>query len=215
MLRVLAAALVCLIFMSCEDKNDDKVFSAQKCLDVANQGTVDTCVAMLAGVTNAQSFVIRCAADFIRQGIDTPAIVAAVEDLDKVNDGQNATVTLLNAFNFEAIGGSTDVQMADAVVANCQSTGSSVLAALGLLAKTATILTNLNATITSIDPNAVSADDKAGVGNLAISMFPLACGNGGSFADSDVCTDLGAAMAGGQTPEQIGEQFINALKNTH
>ncbi|MCC6137287.1 MAG: hypothetical protein IT287_01540, partial [Bdellovibrionaceae bacterium] len=92
------------IFVSCEDKEDDKIFSAQQCMDAAanNPSIVDNCVAIVDGISTSKAYVIRCAADFIREGITNSTIVTAIENLDK-NDGSQTTdpnVVLYDAFAF-------------------------------------------------------------------------------------------------------------------
>lgn len=223
MLRVLPAILLCLFIVSCEDKDDDKTFQAQRCLDTATPATVDICVNMVAGISSNKSFVIRCSADFIRQNITNATIVQALEDLDDNAPGQNAAVKLYENFKFDT------VNNAEKAVSNCQATGSNNLTMLAVSARMATVLTNINANITSINPNTVSADDLEDIGEMVTLMFPLSCGENGQFEGTDVCANLGTAINqvnanppadsnanGTNTDEiqaEIAKLFIDELKN--
>jgi hypothetical protein len=122
---------------SCEEKEDDKVFSAQQCLDSATPATVDTCVNMVSGISSNKAYTIRCSADFIRESITNDKIIDAIENLDDNQTASDPTTILLDNFKF------SNVTLADAAVANCSATGSDTLKVLALTAKTATIIAAL------------------------------------------------------------------------
>lgn len=230
MLRVCLAVIVSCCLISCEDKEDDKVFAAQKCLDVATASNVDTCVNMIAGIGTNQAYIIRCSADFIRQGITTPTIVSAVEDLDQVNDNENSTVALFDAFIFTASGGDSAATLVGEAVTNCQATGSSTLATLALSAQMATTLAGIFGTdiatwvatnpsagdVTTIANNPANADEVEDMAGAIISMQSTSCAEGGQFEGTDVCTSLNAAITGiaaddPQRDEKIVAAFLNQL----
>lgn len=211
---------------ACEDKQDDKVFSAQQCLDKAGAGNanVDDCVNMINGISSPKAYVIRCSADFIRANISNATIVTAIKDLDNKNPGTDPTITLLGTFKF------TTNATAEAAVANCTATGSDNLRMLALTAQTATILfealgttpenfvTDLNNFLNSYDPNNPAsysgiAGDLESLGQTLNSIAPIACKKGGAFEGNEVCNNMAEAQAqAGGNLEELAKQFLDQMK---
>jgi putative hemolysin len=212
-----------LIFASCEDKDDDKVFSAQQCLDKATPATVDTCVGMVAGISTSKSYVIRCSADFIRQNITNSTIVDALENLDKDKNqgGTDPNVILYDFFVFSPANGDTALGLVNSAVANCAATGSETLQVLALSAKSATVIKSLTggASIedwlnTNPDFNAIATgnpEEMIALGETILAVQPIACGKGGSFEDTEVCTNLNNSIDQADATE-IAKKFLDQLK---
>jgi hypothetical protein len=192
MIRVCLAALFCLSLISCEDKEDDKIFGAQTCLDHATAATVDACVAMIAGINTNRAYIIRCSADFKRNGIDATTIVQAIEDLDNAN--VNSSETLYKKLVFGGAG-SPNQTLADQAVDNCAATGSQVLLTLAQTASTATTLQVIanalgGGDIANLDPNAMTDQQLIDVAEQMLDLYPTACTTGGPLASSDACKDM-------------------------
>lgn len=208
----------------CEDKEDDQIFSAQQCLDNAARtgGSVDNCVNMISGITTPKSYVIRCSADFMRQGIDNDAIVTAIEDLDKTEGNSvDPTVTLYDVFAFSPANGDTAEELVDTAVANCSATGSETLTVLALSAKTATTIRaiaggDIASWIGGVDVNNLAntnPDELESIGETVLALQPIACGKGGQFEGTEVCTNLDDAVANGADAATIAQQFLTQMKS--
>lgn len=197
---------------ACEEKEDDKVFSAQQCLDKATPATVDTCVNMVSGISTNKAYTIRCAADFIRESITNDKIIDAIENLDENQTASDPTTILLDNFKF------SNTTLADAAVANCTATGSETLTVLALTAKTATIIYsipgftgNIETWIQGIDPNTLGTTELEDIGETITAMQPIACGEGGQFQGNEVCANLNAAIASGNV-QDVAKEFLNQMK---
>lgn len=225
-IAVLFSSVLCFGLLSCEEKEDDKIFSAQQCLDsVALSGApVDPCVDMLNGITTPKSYVIRCSADFIRQGITNDAIVTAIEDLDNNNEtsGSDANVVLYDVFAFDPQGANSAEQLVDTAVENCTATGSETLTILAISAKTATTIEAIAGGDIQTwldgnpDINALTGSNPAelvSIGESVIAIQPIACGKGGQFEGTEVCDNLTSAINAGSDPSTIAQQFLNDLSN--
>ena len=219
----LACVLSMFVLFGCEEKEDDQIFSAQQCLDAAaiNGSPVDNCVAMINGITTPKSYVIRCSADFMRQGIDNDAIVSAIEDLDKNDNTVDPTVTLYDTFAFDDAGSETAEELVETAVTNCTATGSKTLTVLALSAKTATTIKslaggNIAAWIDGVDVDNLAntnPDELENIGESVVAMHPIACGVGGQFEGTEVCVNLASAIASGTDTATIGQQFLTDLKD--
>jgi hypothetical protein len=217
MFRTLILISATIFFLtSCEDKNDDKIYNAQRCLDTATPATVDTCVDKVAGISSTQAYVIRCSADFLRANITESTIVSALEQLDSNNDPtKNATVTLFKFFTF------TSTNAADLAVSNCLATGSSTLHDLALSAQAATLVNllsggaDLETWVTGLTPGAIAAldaDQLIALGETVLTLQPSVCGPNGQFEGTKVCTDLNNAI-GDQDPTAVAKELLAQLQN--
>jgi len=195
MLRVCLAAIFCLSLMSCEDKQDDKVFTAQSCLDHATSSNVDTCVAMINGISTNRASIIRCAADFIRNGIDTNTIVEAIQDLDN-GAATNVSATLYSKLVFKDGSSAPDTSRADQAVADCRATASQTLTALAVAASTATVLQQIADAISGGDignldsTNVTTPADLEKIADQVTTLYPVACSDGGPMKGSEACLDI-------------------------
>lgn len=217
MKKWLLLMVVSTVFIACEEKEDDQIYSAQICMDTATSATVDACLAKIAGVGSARAYVLRCSAEFIRANITTSTIVTAIENIENNSAGntEDPTIEFYNQFSF------TSTASADVAVTNCSASGSEGLKLLALSAKTATIIKydilggTLNAgTIAALNPGAdATPDELASIGNSVIQMQSIACSDGGSLKNTEVCDNINNAIAGaGGNAQAIGEAFLNQMK---
>lgn len=205
------------VFLGCEQKEDDQIYSAQICLNNATAGTVDTCLAKIAGVSSARAFVLRCSAEFIRANITTSTIVTAIEDIEDNDAGntEDPTIEFYNQFSF------TSTSSANVAVDNCTASGSEGLKLLALSAKTATVIkydvlsgTLDAAAIAALNPATADAADLIAIGESVLLMAPIACAEGGSLEETEVCDNINAAiLSSGGDAQALGEAYLNQLKN--
>lgn len=204
------------VFVGCESKEDDQIYSAQICLNSATSATVDACLAKIAGVSSSRAFVIRCSAEFIRANITTSTIVAAIENIEDNDSGNTVDPTIEFYQNFSFSSGAS----ADVAVTNCDASGSEGLRLLALSAKSATTIKtfaggdiatwiNTNPDLSLLDPAEVQS-----MGSNVLQMQSIACDEGGSLKGTEICDNINNAIANaGGDVQAIGEAFINQLKN--
>lgn len=207
------------IFTGCEQKEDDKIYSAQMCLNTATSATVDTCLAKISGINSSQAYVIRCSAEFIRANITTSTIVTAIENIDHNDSGntEDPTIEFYNQFSF------TTPSSADTAVDNCTASGSEGLKLLSLSAKTATIIkhnvlsgTLDAATIAALNPATANPSDLQSIGEAVLQMKDISCGKGGTLENTEICDNMNNAIAaGGSDAQAIGEAFLNQMKTAN
>lgn len=219
------------IFVACEDKEDDEIYSAQVCIDRSTQATVDACLTKISSHTSQRAYVLKCAADFIRAGMDTPTIVQAIVNIDE-NSNSNAKDPSLEFYQKFTFADSDDAVTA---VNNCAASGSKNLSILALSAQAATEMNFLagNSTIEAWiaglprlpDPNPSDGipapidisllDDTTmqTLGNSIIQTEAAACGENGTYKKTEICDNLIAAKEQGQT-DLVGNNSLNLAKQT-
>ncbi len=234
MKKWLCVLAVSSVFIGCEEKEDDQIYSAQICLNSATAGTVDACLAKISGVSSARAFVLRCSAEFIRANITTSTIVTAIENIEDNDAGntEDPTIEFYNQFSF------TSTASADTAVNYCSASGSEGLKLLALSAKTATVIKydilggtlDLNAlTNYTPDPDNNSTDkaNLISIGETILDIAPIACNQGDSLQKTEVCDNINRAKEGVTVPtdpndqaawdnyySQIGENFYNNMKTS-
>ncbi len=122
------------LLSGCEpaQSENDMVLEAQYCLDSANSSNVDSCLSGISAVKTKNAYGIRCAAGFVKSGVTSAANMSEAMNAIKNNGG---TSTMLSILNFS---GSTS--LANWTADQCSQSGSSGLALLGAMAKSATAL---------------------------------------------------------------------------
>lgn len=218
-----------LFLVACEQEEDDKIYTAQICMNQADTGIeADACLAPLSGLNSTRAYVLRCAGDFIRAGITTPTIITAIQNIDD-NDSNNTADPTLEFYQQFSFGyQDVDVVTAGTAVSNCTASGSKNLRLLALSAESATILRNLafenvggTGDITtwlngSVDPATLSDAEVTAIGNNVLNMQASSCGEGGTFEDTEICDNMNNAIAAGAgDPNAIGEAFISQLQSAN
>lgn len=219
-----AATAGFLLLSSCGPKDSDKVGDAQMCLDTATAANVGECVEKVSGIESPGAYVIRCSADFIKQGFGDPKVI--VDTFKNLTDNPtNGTKAFLSAMVF----GTT--AEADSAYNNCQKTGQKGFTTLAMAVKSATyilslglnLIGNLPANPTETDiANAINAITSGTnqaqaaltIGTAVTETYSLTC-KSGTQTNATLCTqmDQAFATAGTTDPSAVGLAILNQWKN--
>lgn len=101
-LNLLCAIVLTTGLIGCENSDDNTIASAQQCLDKATTPSVATnCWNMVNGIEKPEAYGIKCAADFIADGITSQRITNAVSKaLDGVSGADNAAAIMMMYLTF-------------------------------------------------------------------------------------------------------------------
>lgn len=218
--RTLTFALVLGVFLNaCENKEESNLFLAKNCVNKASKTTVNNCLKFISGQTSKSSYVVRCSAAFISQGIDDDAIIEAMRNIkgDKSGDPTAPTIAALAMSSPAA---------ATTAVKNCSATESDSLTALANFANLSTAMIPLlgiappytaTAVEAAIDAynNGGTVEDKEDLGNAVLNGQDSLCDKKtGMFKDSPVCKDIDAAVAANPgNAAAIADALIGKLKD--
>lgn len=131
---LIAGLGVVALLAGCEGAQSEKdmILEAQYCIDKADSSTVDSCLSGISSLASTNAYSLRCSAGFLKSGVTTASNMAAALTAIQNNGG---TATMLSILNFN---GSTS--LANWTADQCSQSGSSGLALLGAMAKSATAL---------------------------------------------------------------------------
>ncbi len=238
MKKFLSVCIVALIFLTgCEDEETNAIAKAQKCLDGIRGGTVASraasatnCKAMVGSYSSSNSYSIRCAADFIGDGLDSTRISNAVGKMLDNNGANDPAMTLMGmiAFSSETV--------ANTAFNDCTASGSAGYIYFASAARIGTLVaaagggagTNvLNAILNGNTPstadiqNAIanaagggaSAGQQAAVGSTAATLYSSQCA---VITDQNaaVCNQIATAINSNPGNYQaIGAQLLSLLQN--
>lgn len=110
----------------------DKIMEAQYCLDKADASNVDSCLGGISSLTSTNAYSIRCSAGFLKSGVTSSENMA--EAITAIQDNGGAA-TMLSILNFDGV-----TSLANWTAEQCALSGSTGLALLGAMAKSATAL---------------------------------------------------------------------------
>ncbi|MGE3974315.1 MAG: hypothetical protein AB7F59_07320 [Bdellovibrionales bacterium] len=222
------AMLAVVSFMAlagCEEANEDKIASAQACLDTATNATVSVCEAMVAGVTGARAAVIRCSAAFISQNFTASRFANAFITLKEQTSGQNATLGMMSYLVFNYGTDNTDrLARVNAAVAACDETGLPGMRMFANFAKASTVLACGMPGLT-IDPSnpptpaelqanlATFNGSNADLGTSVLAVADSYCGTTSSTSNAAFCTQVNDAAASGD-PAAVGQRIRDLLAAT-
>jgi hypothetical protein len=223
---IFSTAFVCAIFLtSCEDAEDRKIASAQKCLnglgDSPTQAAVDVCIGKVAGIDNEQSNIILCSAYFIRGGLTNSKIITAFDTYDDAA-AADKEATLIDLLSLGS-GGSSKSD-ADNAFTYCNKTGIAGLAYVASLCRIGTYVDQMTCAGTcsnvdeaidyfvgNIGPGASTADKEA-VGEMVGTLSELYCQ--GEAKESNICVEIfSAQQAAGTDYELLAEILLNQFLN--
>ena len=232
--QVLIAVSTLLLLTSCETPDDQKLATAQNCIDGAKTSAdADRCTAIVAGVETEKAYLIRCSAGYIAQGFTGARFATAFQRLkDNPNSGQDPMATAMAYLIFTK---SSVAYSADNTLTNCTKSGVRSMMRLATMSKLATFIATagLGSIPTSADPTdpafnpasistaisnlagSGSAADQANVGTIAIAANAAYCNPGSSFATNEICTNLTAAINGGGSNQSIGQALLAQLQQIH
>jgi hypothetical protein len=217
-------------FQSCESDEDILYAQAKKCMDGATTSAqAATCRNIIAGLYDAKAYQIRCAADFVEQGITASSLATAFINLDKTTGASegDSLLGMMGAITFDSTTTSATAQ------SDCQNSGLASYNLLGNMAHIATELASLgDSTLLTKAANGETisqADMKAALDNIIAlasanrETTSETLGSAAVSASSDYCTEsrkddkickkLNTAVAAGATNLQIGEALLTELES--
>jgi hypothetical protein len=192
-------------------KEEDSVLNyaaARDCLDRTTDATPpdDTraCADILAGDTSPRAYKIRCASEFLAQGLNNDNLADVF--LNAQNSDSASFEDLMQGLVFRAADITTANTLADTTFTNCTLSESTGMILFAGLSRTATRIAGLNGwNGTGVPPEldgAGGASD-AELGDTVLIMNEAYCGSG-STADSEVCTQLASIIAGSSDATAVG-----------
>lgn len=214
-----------LTFISCETKDQDTIHKAQNCLNHADGSEALTCQAMVDGMESKDSYVIRCSAQFINEGITASKMAEAFNEKDKTpNTGSYSNlVGMFGVLSFKT------QAAANTTYGYCQKTG---LESFKLFSSMVQISTNIaaagnllesiqngqtpsqedmeqaiDALLTSQDETTLTA-----IGNVVLTNGNDYCAQEKNKT-TDFCKRVNHAVANGTTPTEVGEQLLSILQS--
>ncbi|MBT3234413.1 MAG: hypothetical protein HN353_00520 [Bdellovibrionales bacterium] len=212
--KYLLALIVMLLLVGCEDEEQAKIFAAQECLDKATDlASANACADMVSGLTSADSFIIRCSADFIGEGFTANKIADVFQAANTAQgDNQDPLVGLMSVLTFKTLVAAT------AAKDTCAQTNSEGMAMFGIIAEIATTFGSLAGCL----PTCSVAQLATGIGNgtkdaelgvLVNTLDITYCANPDN-AGTDICTEvIGTANPG--NPSSAGTNFRTGLDTTN
>lgn len=238
---ILSLGLCFLINASCSSAGDiDKIGDAQECLDKyarEGEGSLDTCVAKIDGVTTPAAYSIRCAAGYIREGFTAQGFIDAFTEIETVS-GSNV-INFLNRMTFNGAGNTgasavaTNYATAQTVYGYCAESlgkGVTVLATFSYLVNAiynyecnggvgSCDVTNTTAFGTALAAAILDGSSRGDtlnvdLGTIVVNTHTVSCSNGA--ANVTLCGFMSRAIsdAGGSTDkEAVGRAFLSVLAN--
>lgn len=190
------------LMISCAETDQDKIRDAQACLDKATAATASACMTKVNGLTSKASYLIRCSAMMIKQGLSDPTKLSSI--MTAMSGGSNPTGNAMTAIMFSSNGGGTPnaADQTDATNASnyCYLSGSPGLNMLGFLANLATFTNIQTANGNAATMTAYAVSNAATLANTGSNAAMLAASyqqncSGGSSAYSTFCTQYATAIA--------------------
>ncbi len=216
---LLSLALSVLVISGCENKEDDNINKAQKCLDKATQPSdAANCLSVIEGINNPKANRIRCALLILDSGTTQDDIIDAFQAMDSgAEDPVIEVATILGLGDYDGQNGvdSADVNHAKSIKDVCyqsESIGLKTISQLIVFGTTA----QQYATDPS-DPSDIAAnigdmnDDDAG--NFAIDVYNLYCVP--TYSNEDICKTLDAAGVVSGDPTQVGADLKTCLETNN
>ncbi len=217
-------ALASAMFLtSCEDAEDRKIASAQKCLnglgDSPSDPEVDVCINKVAGIDNEQSNIILCSAYFIRGGLTNSKIINAFSTYSDA-PAADKEATLIDLLSLGDSSDPTNKTNADEAFRYCNKTNVAGLAYVASLCRIGTyvdqmtcggICANVDSAIDYFVGNiggGASNADKEAVGEMVNTISSMYCQ--GEARESNLCTEIySAQQAAGTDYAQLAEILLN------
>lgn len=232
-LLTFASLLLAFGLVSCSNTDQKNLFEAQICIDhisvpasisdterQALSSQVDNCMSSIASKTTTQAYVLKCAGEFIRQGIAETSLISAVKDLNNNNNSVDPSIAAMDALAFSGITGkySSSADAVSAAVTNCTASQSNTLEALAGLSNISTTLKSLigvspslNDFITNYTTGSLTSTEKINLANTIINSSESLCDpNSGLFKGNEFCQNVDQAAAAGTATDAEKEAFIDA-----
>lgn len=209
--------LGCLV--SCENKDEANLFKAKSCINKATADTVETCLNHINGQSSKSSYVVRCSAAFIAEGVDDDAIIEAMRNI-KGDKAGNPTTPAIAALAM------SDTEASTHALSMCTLSGSESLIALANFANLSTAMTGLlpvtppykaDEIEDAIDnyTNGGTQEEKEALGNAVLVGQDSLCNKKtGLFKGTDACKSIDSSVAAHPNDAgAVAEALIAALKN--
>lgn len=216
--KFLIVSVLCLLCVSCEEDEADRLASAQNCLDnvsSSNPSAAAECMSYIGDLNTSQANIIKCSIKFLVGGLTTEKISNAYKQLkdDSVTDKEAFYISML-ALN--------PASAATEAATYCTNSGVKGLIYLANLS----VMGSLMMDAIGFDPNAgtpnatdiqnalaacqASGCDDAAIGGAVIAVANSYCAN--TSSSSDICTQVNSAIAaGGGDPATIAQQIYTLL----
>lgn len=216
---LLLSVLSIFITMGCEDKEDDQISKAQKCLDLARvPADAATCSAIINGINNEKANRIRCALAILKNGTTQDDIIGAFKAMD--TGTQNPVIELATILGLGDLDASGTVDAPDEAVAQdikniCYTTESKGLRTISEL-----ILFGTRAQVAADtlgdpeNPNDVANNillmSNQDAGEFGNDVFALYCVP--TYSNTDICNTLFSAGAGSNDDATVGATLKSCLQ---
>lgn len=214
--RILCLALPFLLFSGCKSNSDaDKIATAQRCLDSASPTTAMSCVDSISDLTSSGAYLLKCAAQFIRQGFSDPATLAqAIGQMQSSNPGAGTTAAAIDIFSFTTEGSaSANTTLANSTYGNCSKSNSGGMILFSFMSTTATAARecqsggSMSSALTCLKGN--GGIDKSTMGTALLDSYNQNCTAGKNF-DPTLCAQMSAAItASDGSPADVAAEFLN------
>lgn len=212
----LFSLIFCCTFLlaACSEDSDIADYSeARDCLDKITPTTssqAKACVSNLSGKTSEKANKLKCAAEFLFQGLDTQALAGIFSD---IQEGTGSEMnSFMSALYFK--GTDRDDALSNATLAYnaCNASGSTGMAMFGSFSYSSTIMARLDGgwdgqstpdlSAGNIGANASSDTE---LGNSVINIQSQYCS--GTNPNDDICGQITTIINGSSDPATIGSQF--------
>lgn len=203
------AAISVLFLISCEDADDRKIASAQKCLNGIGDRTgtdlsnyVQSCMDKIAGMNNEQANIIFCSGYFLKGGLTNSKIISAFGAYNDAPSEEKEAVLIKQL----SLGDSSvpDAKAnADAAYHYCQKTNVPGLAYVASLCRIGTYVDQMNCGGSCADirdaidhfvgniGSGASDADKQAVGEMVNDLSTVYCQ--GEAKESNICIEINSA----------------------
>lgn len=203
-----------LFFVGCETEDDNKLASAQECLDNLRDSdapsVAQNCANKVAGLSSPESYVIRCSVDFFLGGVTSSDITDAFNAYETAPANLKAA-TLMAGF------AQTSPAFAQTTFDDCVKSEVPSLIYIATISQVGTLMTDASggstdpAVFLPICAGGGSPCDEVAIGTAVTTMYSSYCI--GDAADTSVCKDIATAIAaGGSDPVAVANALYAALQ---
>jgi hypothetical protein len=214
-------ALSCVLLLGCGKTTDsDKVADAQACIDRSAASEAESCLSKIEGVETKGAYLIRCVANFNKEGFTTPARMQAMMDAISNQTGASEMLGIMAALAFKSDTAPNNLTRSNSAYSNCNKAENKILtmfSTLGLMAtecaggdpaqSNAASLQGLMATCMS---NTTIANN---VGVTLINAYEQNC-SGSEGGNGETCAQLQTVInQGGGTPAGVAQTLSDCLKS--
>jgi len=209
--------------LGCESDEDNKLASAQACLDTLTQtsstASAQACESKVSGLTTPESYVIRCSVGFFVGGVRENTIVNAYIAYEAAT-GNLKTAALMGGLSMSGGSNAANIAQANLTYSHCEKSEVPSLIYMASLSQMGTLVTNSGGSPSS-DPATFLATCSNGgsggvcndtlVGTALTTLYDSSCM--GSLADSVVCQKAKSAIqASGGNPANVAIQLYALLQ---